>query len=100
MVPHKLATDGFSCSPLLSFPFYNIALGLQLGCDLLTNGCGGPSTCAYPTLLPCRANCIQKPHIAKIQSAATICGGYLGHEFPKDKTKQNKQKKVAKMYAV
>lgn len=26
-----------------------------------------------------------KPYTAKIQSAATICGGYLGHDVPKDK---------------
>lgn len=91
---HKLATDGCTCFNTLKlfvfFHFYNIALGLQLSCDLLTNGCGSPDTSAHPTLLPCYTvgKLHPKPYTAKIQSAVTICGGYLGHDVPGEKKKR------------
>lgn len=62
-----------------------------MSCDLLTNGCGSPNTSAHPTLLPCYTvgKLHPKPYTAKIQSAVTICGGYLGHDVPRKKKKKD-----------
>lgn len=42
---------------------------------------------ALNQLLPCYTvgKLHPKPHTAKIQSAITICGGYLGHSVPRKK---------------
>lgn len=45
------------------------------------------TTSPRPTLLPCYT--VGKPYTAKIQSAVTICGGYLGRGAPRKKIKDS-----------